>query len=116
LYLFVDQAEEVLTLNPGAEGFENRAAFFGFLRAFQRLEFASRIIVTLRTEYFGRFVDATQITNSATPEFQQFYLGDLSQDALIEAMLDQLAENISYLLESLSLSMALSFRENSLRQ
>lgn len=51
LVLIVDQAEEVLTLNPGDKDFVNRAIFFGFLREFQKLEFAARIIVTLRTEY-----------------------------------------------------------------
>jgi hypothetical protein len=37
--LIVDQAEEVLTLNPGEEGLENRARFFRFLREFHTLAF-----------------------------------------------------------------------------
>ena len=32
-------------------------------------------------------MDATQVTHSATPEFQHFYLGELSQNALVEAIL-----------------------------
>jgi hypothetical protein len=87
LVLIVDQAEEVLTLNPSEENFENRACFFRFLRGFQRLEFDARIIVTLRTEYFGRFIDATQVSYRTAAEFKQFFLGELSRSALVDAIL-----------------------------
>jgi hypothetical protein len=86
LVLILDQAEEVLTLNPGQEDFANRLRFFAFLRKFQELEFDARIIVALRTEYYGRFIDATQVNFETTAEFRQFLLGDLSRDALIEAV------------------------------
>jgi hypothetical protein len=87
LVLIVDQAEEVLTLNPGEGNFVNRARFFQLLRGFQTLEFDSRIIVALRTEFFGRFIDATQVTYRAAAEFQQFFLSELSRSALIDAIL-----------------------------
>jgi conflict system STAND superfamily ATPase len=86
LVLIVDQAEEVLTLNPGEEDFLNRAQFFHFLREFQELEFDARIIVALRTEYFGRFIDAVQVSYRTGAEFRQFLLGELSPAALIEAV------------------------------
>lgn len=87
LVLIIDQAEEVLTLNPSEENFENRSRSFAFLREFQKLEFDARILVTLRTEYFGRFVDATQVSHRIAAEFQQFYLAELSRPALIDAIL-----------------------------
>jgi hypothetical protein len=87
LVLIVDQAEEVLTLNPSEENFTNRARFFGFLRNFQMLEFDARIVVALRTEYFGRFVDATQVSYSRAAALQQFFLGELSRPALLDAIM-----------------------------
>jgi hypothetical protein len=86
LVLILDQAEEVLTLNPGQEPPLNRLRFFSFLRKFQQLEFDARIIVALRTEYYGRFIDATQVSYETTGEFRQFLLAELSRDMLIEAV------------------------------
>src|SRR6266851_3672059 len=87
LVLIVDQAEEVLTHSPGEENFLNRARFFEFLRDFQQIETRARIIVTLRTEYFGRFIDAIQISYQSRDELKQFLLSELSGTALVEAAL-----------------------------
>jgi hypothetical protein len=87
LVLIIDQAEEVLTLNLREENYVNRSRFFCFLRDFQQLRFDARIVVSLRTEYFGRFVDAIRLSYRAGAEFQHFFLGDLSRNALIEAIL-----------------------------
>ena len=84
--LIVDQAEEVLTLNPGEEGLENRARFFRFLREFHTLRFPARIIVAFRTEFYGRFIDALQITDRAAGEFKQFLLHDLQREDLVDAI------------------------------
>jgi energy-coupling factor transporter ATP-binding protein EcfA2 len=85
LVLIVDQAEEVLTLNVSEEGLPNRARFFRFLRDFKALGFDARIIVALRTEFYGRFIDALQVDKRAA-EFKQFLLSDLPRAALIEAI------------------------------
>lgn len=85
LVLIIDQAEEVLTMTEGEEGFANRAAFFRFLREFQNIGFDARIIVALRTEFYGRFIDAVRIGDKAN-EFKQFLLNDLERPALIEAI------------------------------
>lgn len=87
LVLIIDQAEEVLTLNPGDAGKDNRARFFSFLRFFQELKINARIVVTLRTEYFGRFADASQSGYQATAHFQHFFLPDLQTEALLEAIM-----------------------------
>ena len=83
LILIVDQAEEVLTLNQSDRGIDNRTAFFHFLREFQEVELNARIIVTLRTEYFGRFTDAI---NQVESTLRWFYLSELSRDALVDAI------------------------------
>ena len=57
-----------------------------FCERFQELEFDARIIVALRTEYYGRFVDATQISFETTAQFRQFLLSELSRDTLIDAV------------------------------
>jgi hypothetical protein len=87
MVLIVDQAEEVLTLNPGAAGLENRLRFFRFLRSMQSDAFAVRIIVAFRTEYFGRFIDAADTGRGDTGILKHFLLDDLKEKALIEAIL-----------------------------
>ena len=87
IVLVVDQAEEVITLNPGVEYYNNRAIFFGFLREFQRLAFDARILVALRTEYLGRFLDGLQVSYRNEPTFCYFLLNELTPGALREAIL-----------------------------
>ena len=87
LVLIIDQAEEVITQNRGLESVGKRASFFAFLRAFQNTKLDARIIVAFRTEYFGRIIDAVQISYCANTEIRQFFLNELSRSALIEAIL-----------------------------
>ena len=87
LVLIIDQAEEVLTLNHSEAAFINRVHFFHLLRLFQELEFDARIIVTLRTEYYGRFIDAIRTYGTPSGAFEQFLLAELSASALLEAVL-----------------------------
>ena len=73
------------TLSQSEKGplLNTEAAFFYFLREFQQVEINARIIVTLRTEYFGRFVDAI---NQVESTLRWFYLSELSRDALVDAV------------------------------
>jgi hypothetical protein len=67
--LLIDQAEEVLTL-PATEGVSNaREAFFALLEQICIRHLDVRVIVALRTEYYGRFCSAFVIrpTNKLTP-------------------------------------------------
>jgi hypothetical protein len=58
LVLIVDQAEEVFTLQSGRAGEAERRAYFGMLRRFCRFGAGLRVLLALRTEYFGEFCDA----------------------------------------------------------
>jgi hypothetical protein len=84
--LIVDQSEEVLTLVPGQEGVRDRVLFFTFLREFQRLKVGARILLALRTEYLGRFLDATQVSYRQTAGFRHYYLTELHSGALEEVV------------------------------
>ena len=64
LVLVLDQAEEVLTLTPGVRvGNEAAAAFFRFLEDIYLRNVDARLVVALRTEYYGRFRDELRISD-----------------------------------------------------
>jgi hypothetical protein len=71
LVLLVDQAEEVLTLPATADAKNRRQAFFALIEkiCFSR-EVDLRLIVALRTEYYGRFCSFFRIrpTTKLTPK------------------------------------------------
>ena len=64
LVLVLDQAEEVLTRTPGeGAGDEAAAAFFHFLEDIYLRNVDARLVVALRTEYYGRFRDELRISD-----------------------------------------------------
>lgn len=64
LVLVLDQAEEVLTRTPGeAAGDEAAAAFFHFLEDVYLRNVDARLVVALRTEFYGRFRDELRISD-----------------------------------------------------
>jgi hypothetical protein len=67
--LVADQAEEVLTLPPAKEIANAREAFFALIEEICLHRFDLRVIVSLRTEYYGRFCSAFRIqpTHKLTP-------------------------------------------------
>jgi len=64
LILVLDQAEEVLTRTTGARaGDDAGAAFFRFLEDIYLRNVDMRLVVALRTEYYGRFRDELRISD-----------------------------------------------------
>lgn len=64
LILVLDQAEEVLTLTPGGRASNEAAvAFFRFLEDVYLRNIDMRLVVALRTEYYGRFRDELRISD-----------------------------------------------------
>lgn len=64
LILVLDQAEEVLTRSRGGRiGDEASAAFFHFLEDIYLRNVDARLVVALRTEYYGRFRDELRISD-----------------------------------------------------
>ena len=86
LVLVIDQGEEVLTLRPGKQGDRHRAGFFQFLVALSRADLDLRVVIALRTEYYGRFRHELQMRAADPSRVRDFYLATLDHDSLIKAI------------------------------
>jgi len=86
LILIIDQAEDVLTVGGTAKERESRDRFFAFLAEFCRRQFDLKLVVSLRTEYLGRFLAKArpQIRGAGMAEF---FLDDLQEGQIREAIL-----------------------------
>jgi CHAT domain-containing protein/tetratricopeptide (TPR) repeat protein len=82
----VDQVEEVLTLRPGKIGDAQRSQFFAFLRMFAERAMDTKIILAIRTEYFGRLVAKLGRTAASPRGVTDYLLTDLSEDRLVKAI------------------------------
>jgi len=91
LVLIIDQGEEVLTVDPTAEGEQRRRLFFDFLSEFVQARFDLKLLVALRTEYFGRFVSAAR-RGFRGAGIAEYYLDELSDAQVVEAILRPTAE------------------------
>jgi len=86
LIFIIDQGEEVLTLRPDKEGDSFRESFFDFLARFSRKHFDLKLMVALRTEYYGRFLGKMQ-RRGLNPEMVKHYLLDeLTPEQMIRAI------------------------------
>ena len=81
IVLVVDQAEEVITLNPGVEYYNNRAIFFQLYREFQLLAFECPHYCCPTHQYLGRFLDGLQVSYRNEPTFCYFLLNELARRA-----------------------------------
>jgi hypothetical protein len=84
LILIIDQAEEVLTLKTDREGDEPRRHFFEFMSLFSQSQFDLKLMVALRTEYFGKFYSEMHLDDAL--DTRNFYLRDFSREQLIRAI------------------------------
>ena len=86
LVLIIDQAEEILTLEGTGKQHEWRDAFFGFLAEFCRRQFDLKLLISLRTEFLGRFLAKArrQIHEAGMTEF---FLDDLDESQIRDAIL-----------------------------
>ncbi|HKR63223.1 MAG TPA: hypothetical protein VJZ00_05770 [Thermoanaerobaculia bacterium] len=87
LVVVIDQAEEVLTLNAGQEGLANRNDFFNFIAEFSRSSFDLKLLIAIRTEYYGRYRHAIQEAGGDMGAIAEFFLDDLSDSELVDAIL-----------------------------
>jgi NTE family protein len=85
LVLIIDQGEEVLTVDPGPDGEQSRRRFFEFVADFARASFDLKLLIALRTEYFGRFVSRVR-RNFRGPGIGEYYLDTLTNDQVTEAI------------------------------
>ena len=90
LMLVLDQAEEVLTRTADGLAEAKATAFFRFIEDIYIRNLDIRLIVTLRTEYYGRFRDELRISDDRLADrpskggIEQFLLRSLrDKDALV---------------------------------
>jgi hypothetical protein len=86
LVVVLDQVEELFTLKSGRLGDGERQRFFQFMHAYLRTEMDLKIILTLRTEYFGRLLARLRRTAFDATLITDYLLTDLSVDQLKEAI------------------------------
>ena len=86
LILVVDQAEEVLTLDQSAEGEQARQNFFQFLSLFTRSTYDVKIVIALRTEYYGRFYSRTRRAQAEVTGIREYFLDELTTDQSRQAI------------------------------
>ncbi len=86
LIFVLDQAEEVLTLNPSDDLAGDRLNFFSFLQEFNSVAIDVKLVIALRTEYYGRFFNAMNIDYRVRSDAKEYLLEDLNEKMLAEAI------------------------------
>ncbi len=86
LVLVVDQAEEILTLTQGPAGVLLRKEFFHFMAEFSKLRLDMKLLVAIRTEYFGKFSNEMRNQGTDKDSVADFMLEDLTRDEIIAAI------------------------------
>jgi hypothetical protein len=93
LVLAIDQAEEIFTLPGPTEAEPRKEAFFHFLETLCFQNFSVKLILSLRTEYYGQFCDRFRFTpdlniTTVRTGLAQFMLhGIRDRDRLVRAIL-----------------------------
>jgi hypothetical protein len=88
LVLIIDQGEEVLTLKSERDpsGERERDRFFDFIYRFSRAELDLKLIIAIRTEYYGKFVARMGRSARDLNRVEVFYLNDLTETEVVEAI------------------------------
>lgn len=88
LALVVDQGEEVLTLKSerDADAEKARNQFFDFVFKFNKTDFDLKLIIALRTEYFGKFTARMGRSLRDLNRVEIFYLDVLTEPEIAEAI------------------------------
>lgn len=85
LVLIIDQGEEVITLKPNVDDDLPLRRFFYFIELFSETCYDLKLLIALRTEYYGRFVGKMGRSQGASTT-AQYYLDDLTKDQIITAI------------------------------
>ena len=87
LVVVIDQAEEVMTLAPPVGEADSKRNFFEFLGALEKEIVDIKLLIAIRTEFFGEFLNELY---AATPNgpgtIGQEILGELGRDDIIAAI------------------------------
>jgi tetratricopeptide (TPR) repeat protein len=84
--LVIDQCEEVFTLARTPEEHENRRLALEMLRQVVHVPGRYKVVVSLRTEYYGRLIDRLRQGLRAAAGVREYLLTDLMEEQLVEAI------------------------------
>lgn len=84
--LVIDQGEEVLTLKRGDDGKSARDLFCELITAFNKSSLSLKLVIALRTEYFGEFYNEMRRRRYDPDQLASFQLNELSDAELVEAI------------------------------
>ena len=82
LVLIIDQAEEVMTLRSGTDGQNLRDKFFKFMAGLSSAKLDIKLLVALRTEWYGRFYNEIRMWEWHPLNIREYLLGDLTEDQI----------------------------------
>jgi hypothetical protein len=85
LVLVIDQAEEVFTLDRRG-GSDQRHGHLAMLRSLLDSRGDFKVVISLRTEYYGRLVDSLRSGRRGGRGLQQYYLAELTRGEIREAI------------------------------
>ena len=84
LILVIDQGEEVITLKPNPEDDQPLKDFFRFIELFSETCYDLKLLVALRTEFYGRFL--AKMPQSRSAAIAHYLLDDLTKEQIVEAI------------------------------
>src|SRR5262249_14987944 len=85
--LVIDQCEEIFSLARTAEDVKNRQLALEMLRQMLEVGGDFKVILSLRTEYFGRLVDPLRQGDFFADGVREYLLTDFGEKQLVEAVL-----------------------------
>ncbi|MGH8601580.1 MAG: hypothetical protein ACREXR_01990, partial [Gammaproteobacteria bacterium] len=86
LLIILDQAEEVFTLEPRQDGDVYRDNLFCFLESFCRRQFWIKVLLSMRTEFYGRFESHIRKRLGEYWPVGSFFIEPLDKKLLIKAI------------------------------
>lgn len=95
LILVVDQAEEAITLTQSRGASNDQKPFFEFLSHFSKIDFDLKLLVAIRTEFYGKFAHEIQRHKADMTKITYFMLEDLNREQLIQAIKQPTAKDLS---------------------
>jgi hypothetical protein len=92
LTLVIDQGEELLTLDQSPTGEEARHSFLEFLGLFTRTTIDLKLVLALRTEYYGRIYAKLRRAQAEIFGIREYFLDELTTEQLVQAIIQPTSE------------------------
>ena len=86
LILVIDQGEEILTLTHGPDGEKQKGIFFEFINEFNKSSLNLKLVIALRSEYWGDVQAAMKRHNYELNHLEWYNLEELSYQKLVDAV------------------------------